>query len=548
MKNIFYLFFIYLITQKAFGQILYLKIHAKNKTEQSIIDSTRYISKHTSLKDLLTEIKKTSEALQHKGYLSLHQENLIKENDSSYTKTLDLGKKQKHLFIYIGRHKDKLETNTDTIKIKIEEIENKLSTFSRVLEKKGYALSQIKLEKLRNYKKELIADLEIKLDIQRKIDDIIITGYDKFPKNHLINLKRKFKKLDYTQNNLIKLQKVLNSYSFARQTKTPDILFTKDSTKIYTNLEKIKSNTFEGFIGFNNNNGKFNLNGHIDLKLTNLLNSGENLSVYWKNNGDQQTTFQAKVEFPHIFKSSFILNGELNLFKQDSLFQRSTSEIKLGYLIHYNARLFLGYQTTESSNLQDKDLQTLNDYKNKFYTLNFTYKKTDETRAFYTEKNKIDFKLGTGSRYNNQKYKQFFSELTLSHSLKLNKKNEIFIKSINYHLASATYLINELYRFGGIESIRGFRENSLQANTLTSILTEYRYHFNEDIYLHSIIDYGYLEDKTNTSKNNLKSFGIGAFISNKNSVMNFIFANGSITNQRIELKNSIFQFLIKTKF
>ena len=46
----------------------------------------------------------------------------------------------------------------------------------------------------------------------------------------------------------------------------------------------------------------------------------------------------------------------------------------------------------------------------------------------------------------------------------INEKNIINIKNQNYYLKSKNYLTNELYRFGGINSIRGFAENSLQAN------------------------------------------------------------------------------------
>ena len=52
----------------------------------------------------------------------------------------------------------------------------------------------------------------------------------------------------------------------------------------------------------------------------------------------------------------------------------------------------------------------------------------------------------------------------------------------------------ELHRFGGVNSIRGFYENSLQASLLTSLITEYRYVLASGIYAHSIVDYGYFRD------------------------------------------------------
>ncbi len=57
----------------------------------------------------------------------------------------------------------------------------------------------------------------------------------------------------------------------------------------------------------------------------------------------------------------------------------------------------------------------------------------------------------------------------MSHHLELNSKNSIFIKNQSYYLQSDSYVINELYRFGGINSIRGFNENSLDIEKNISI-------------------------------------------------------------------------------
>ena len=46
----------------------------------------------------------------------------------------------------------------------------------------------------------------------------------------------------------------------------------------------------------------------------------------------------------------------------------------------------------------------------------------------------------------------------------LNYKNSIYLKNSTQLLNSENYLTNELFRFGGINSIRGFNENSIDAS------------------------------------------------------------------------------------
>jgi len=130
----------------------------------------------------------------------------------------------------------------------------------------------------------------------------------------------------------------------------------------------------------------------------------------------------------------------------------------------------------------------------------------------------------------------------------LNAKNIIHIKTQNYYLKSEAYIVNELHRFGGINSIRGFNENSLQGNLFSSILTEYRYVLTSGMYLHSIIDYGYFQDQTTDLSDSLLGLGFGFGLLTKNGLFNLVYANGSTGNQEIKLSNSIVHISFKTSF
>ena len=136
----------------------------------------------------------------------------------------------------------------------------------------------------------------------------------------------------------------------------------------------------------------------------------------------------------------------------------------------------------------------------------------------------------------------------MKHNFYLNDKNVINIKSQNFYLQSEEYIINELYRFGGINSIRGFNENSLQATAFSSILTEYRYIISSNIYAHSIIDYGYFQDKTSNVNGNLLGLGFGFGLLTKNGLFNLVYANGSTKEQAIKFSNSIVHISLKASF
>jgi hypothetical protein len=279
------------------------------------------------------------------------------------------------------------------------------------------------------------------------------------------------------------------------------------------------------------------------------LNSGEKFYLYWKSDGQDQKTFNLGLELPYIFKSPIGLKTELNIFKQDSTFQNTRTNIELGYYFNYNSRLYLGCQSTESSDIQNANTTSLSDFDNTFITTAFEFIEFKNDDYLFPEKTSLSIKLGSGKRDSNLlSDSQFFGNLSFKYNGYLNPKNILNIKSQIFYLQSENYIVNELARFGGINSVRGFNENSLQGNTFTSLLTEYRYVLTPNLYLHSILDYAHLQDKTTDSRQNLLGIGFGFGLLTKNGLFNIIYANGSANNQAIKLSNSIVHISFKANF
>ena len=95
-----------------------------------------------------------------------------------------------------------------------------------------------------------------------------------------------------------------------------------------------------------------------------------------------------------------------------------------------------------------------------------------------------------------------------------------------------------MLRFGGINSIRGFEENSLFSSLFGLINTEYRYQLNHSIYVHSIIDAAYFENKILNAKEKLFGYGFGFGILTQAGLFRFNYANGKSENQKFKLSNS----------
>ena len=555
MKKIFLVFLITIVSGTISAQNFYLKIIGENEKKSKIIDSIGYVLKHENAKSVIEENNLFFNKLTKKGYTECQSVENFKLNDSTFYFKYILGKKINYARIYISiKFQDNIVSNykikNDTLALPYEEIGFFLNSTLKKLESNGFSMAKVKLVNIQTKGDYLTSDLSITKENKRQVNEIVINGYDKFPEGHKKNLLRLYRNKVFNQKNLDLLYNDFEKFRFVKQSKYPEILFTKDSTKIYVYIEKAKPNTFDGYIGFTNDeNKKLVFSGYLDLVLNNVLNSGEKFALNWKSDGQDQKTFNLGIELPYIFKSPLGIKAELNIFKQDSTFQNTKTAIDLGYYFNYNTRLYLGYQATESSDIQNTNSNTLSDYNNSYFTTTLEFIDFKNDDFLFPEKTSFILKTGFGKR--DAKVvtdNQFFGNLFLKHNFYLNERNIVNIKSQNFYLQSDDYIVNELQRFGGINSIRGFNENSLQGNIFGSILSEYRYVITQNLYVHSILDYGYLQDKTSNNNENLLGIGFGFGLLTKNGLFNFVYANGSTNDQAIKLSNSIVHISYKANF
>jgi len=566
LKQLAHILF-FLCASNCFGQSFYLNIKGINKEQSQTIDSISFKKTHTNLKSLFNELEIVSNNLTKQGYTDAIILENSKINDTSYTALIDLKNKIKEVHIYIGINDfffNEKKTANDSIIIPYPELENFLNQEILKSEKAGFAFTKIKLENIRKKNSIIYARLNLNSEKKRVLNSIILNYTNLnlknyFPKGALKQLNKKYSNRTFNQEIIKNINSDINSFDFISQTKYPEVLFTKDSTKVFTYIEKRKANTFDGYIGFSNDeNKKLILNGYLDISLVNTLRAGEKFSLYWKSDGNQQKTFNTKLEIPYLFQSPIGIKAQLNIFKQDSTFQNTKTDINLGYYLNYNSKIYVGYQSTESSDIQNINSSTISDYNNSYITTTFDFQKPDYKNSLFINKAFILTSLGFGKRITNNNPQtagtsnQLLANINFKYNFELNAKNFININSQNYILKSKSYISNELFRFGGTNSIRGFLENSLQANFTSMILTEYRYLLSQSLYVNSILDYALYQDMTSTSnKNQIKKLigiGIGTTIQTTSGILKINLTNGGEKTSDLQLYNTIINICYNVKF
>lgn len=543
------------------AQELTLEITAEKPISNSLNDSLQIQKSFKNLSFLKKETDTIMMRLQRMGYIESKFQELEKKTDTSYVANLFLGKKHNFLKVFFNSedfNKKQLQSISSEITdsyliLRFEQIPNSLQKLTALKTEKGNAFARIKLG---DFEKDSIGELSSKLYVNygdsRILDSIALKGYEKFPRSYLTHFAGIRKGKTFNQKKLIKQNEKLNSLGFASSNRAPEVLFQADSTIVYFYLEKENNNIFDGILGFatDEETQKLKLNGYLNLELNNNLNFGEQLLINYKADGEEQVNFRARVTMPYLFKSPFGINGELNIFKRDSSFVTSSQQAKTTYQINPNAMTYLGYKGTDSSNLLDNLIagSSVEDYKSNFLVLGADYI-LHQSKKLFPIKSYLSLDAGIGSRKTDSiSEKQTRIELIIYHSFNLNPKNSIFIQSATSALISDRYLANELFRFGGINSIRGFNENSIDASLFSVINTEYRYQFNQDAYIHSIVDAGYFENPILNLKQNLYGFGLGMGLKTKAGLLKLNIANGYLKDQKFELSNTKIHISISSQF
>jgi len=543
------------------SQNIELKIDSETPLSETFLDSLGAPFYFEILEELQPKTDTITLRLQHLGYLDVSLEAIQKKDDSLYLAKYLLGNRWREVEIHCGDFDLDFKTielyvskKTDsTFTIPLSLTQKTLLALSKAKALQGdpfasFQLTQIEKKDLRT----LNAQLTVETNRVRKIDNWVVKGYEKFPISFLKYHAGVKKGRVFNQSKLIAQNELVDGLGFVDALKPPEALFKKDSTIVYFYFKKRTFNHFDGILGFatNENTQKLELNGYLDLELNNNLNFGEQLKLVYKADGREQQNFEASTHMPFLFKTPFSLSLGLKIFKRDSTFATTEQLLKLHYQTSPKITVYAGYKTYESSNLLDETLagSLVENFNSRYLLLGGKYTKRQKS-LFFPIKTSIYLESEVGKRKTGlENQDQIRLSLEAKHNFNLSYNNSIFVQSTNSYLNSGNYLANELFRFGGINTLRGFNENSIDASLFSTINTEYRYLFNEGLYVHTILDAAYFENETVGIQERLYSFGLGLGLNTNAGILRLSLANGFSKNQAINASNTKVHLSLSASF
>ncbi len=320
--------------------------------------------------------------------------------------------------------------------------------------------------------------------------------------------------------------------------RSPEWTLEEQNAAVYLFLERIKMSSATGIIGLQQNPStqKNALVGELNLQLQNTWQKNEKFTLHWRSIAPQTQLLKSTLSWPYIGGSSYGLNAGFSLYRRDTSFLELKGNIGLTYLLANNWQLLAILDYWQSNALTNvTTLSNLATFSTLSYGIGLQRQKLD----FLPNPRKgMQFKASylVGNKKAQNEILTWRLELSQRYFLPLSKRQVLSLNQEFAHIHSATLFSNELYRFGGLERMRGFDEEAFFASTLAFAGLEYR--FLLDQYAHFLVftDWAWLQNKVlGQQETSVYAVGLGLVLGSENGQFKLSYGLGTQLGQPLQL-------------
>ncbi len=430
-------------------------------------------------------------------------------------------------------------------------IENSISRIINYFENSGFPFATVKIHSV-NFSSgppgnEHYAGIVflIKKNQLGKIDKIQIEGNTKTKAGVIIRTAGIKPGELYSESKIAGIPQRLNRLRFFEKVGKPEFYFnSKGKGILLIKVKEKQTNFFDGILGYvppSGTNGKGYFTGFANVKLGNLFGTGRVFAFKWL----QENRYSQELELNYL--EPWVLDYPVNF--KTRLYQRKQDTTYIKRKIGGN----IEYLTTEEISasvfiVSESTIPVLGN-NNKFTVFNSNSISTGIELKIDTRDNPLAPKSGllfvNSYSYSSKKIngpEQFLTpqtqtvtglqrlQLDFSFYYELFTNQVVQLSVHGKELRGNSLEVSDLYKFGGTNSMRGYREKQFSANRLLWSNLEYRYLISEFSYAFLFFDAGYYlrnkDEQTNTPEVSdvLKSFGLGFSLESALGILNISYA------------------------
>jgi len=423
-----------------------------------------------------------------------------------------------------------------------EDLNDFIESTLELYENNGYPFVQLKFDSASTRNHSIVLKIKIEKGPLIKYDSLSVDPLDVIKSKFLSNYLRMKPGDYYSASDVALIADRMEQLPFLTLTSLRTSYQLKQA-KIQLEVAPRKVNYFDGILGFvpNRDQQGVELTGELNLSLKNLFQSAKSLEFHWTKLSPGSQQLDVGYVHPALFGSRIGVEATYNQLKQDTLFSNRRMRLQFNYHPKPRVATSFFYENREGNELDDGSRQS-GDFRINFYGASLRYARLNN---YFnpTDGWVLDLTGSVGD-------KKDFDQRSLSTQYRGKTKFEILKPIVHRSVVSLgvqggivlddQFFINDLFRIGGLKTVRGFDESAIFASKYAILNSEWRYYFESSSYLLAFFDLAFTQFEVleNSEANNYQGFGAGMNLSTNNGQFIFLYAFGRSADQGFSFDSS----------
>ncbi len=387
-------------------------------------------------------------------------------------------------------------------------------------ENQGYPFATVGLDSVRLRGRDIGGRVVLRRGPAIYFDSLEIVGSSRTRKEFLAKYLQITTGEPYSQQRVAAAGALLRQLPYVRLRAEPEVRFARHRARVYLLLDERPANQFDGIIGLLPNStgmGGVQLTGDVTIALRNLRGGGKQLGLQWRKTDALSQLLDASYLHPNFFGSPLQVGATFNLYNQNLTplsegFLTLRPRLEVSYPTARAGRLAFFFEQRSSRLLVDSlfrlrtSLPGNLDTEYSAYGLSYARASLDDIYfphrgLLLTVQGAVGSKvIRKNADLNDTLYRRVALRSTqysfggrLEYYRPLSRQTVLLLRARGEGLLNPRFYLNDLFRVGGLNSLRGFNENEFYTSAYGVSTVELRQFTGPEAYVFVFADQALLQ-------------------------------------------------------
>ncbi len=397
-------------------------------------------------------------------------------------------------------------------------LEHGIDRILSLYERNGYPFVNVEIQNIHAYEKDgkMKLYIDIVIDEGRKvtINEIRVSG-NKVTCDRVILRETRLKLNElYNHDKVARIPILLNRLTIFSHIEKPELFISENGGGLRIRVQEGNTNTFDGVVGYappRSPEERGIVSGLVNVSMRNLFGTARKFNVRWLRNGRNSQEIGLQYVEPWVFDLPVNLSGKFNQRRQDTIYVKRGYGAKAEFML--SESFIIGHLFEQENVIPSGNISFISKSQTMFTGFEIQYDTRDDIISPTGGINyQSGYRLGR-KRISSQSTTEQRLNLDIDFYILTFQRQVLAIGMHGKNLSSNRIDLGDLFRFGGTNTLRGYRENQFFSSRVIWTNLEYRFLMTRRSFAFGFFDTGYYyipaDDKRNVSSTQHFKYGYG---------------------------------------